>query len=76
MLSAESCNKIKNIPCLVLVGKQDESFYPEQFEVAFKPADKFVRAKILDDAKHLSLVDKQKTFEIIKEWVKETEHEN
>lgn len=27
-----------NIPCLVLVGKQDESFYPEQFEVAFKPA--------------------------------------
>ncbi|WP_256437268.1 serine aminopeptidase domain-containing protein [Flavobacterium sp. CS20] len=65
-----------NIPCLVLVGKQDESFYPEQFEVAFKPADKFVKTLILDDAKHLSLVDKQKTFEIIKEWVKETEHEN
>ncbi len=65
-----------NIPCLVLVGKQDESFYPEQFEVAFKPAAKFVKTIILNDAKHLSLVDKQKTFEIIKEWVKETEHEN
>lgn len=57
-----------NIPCLVLVGRQDESFYPEQFQIAFEPANKFVKTEILDNTKHLSLVSNQETFERIREW--------
>jgi len=60
-----------NIPCLVLVGEQDESFYPEQFKVAFEPAEKFVTAEILKGTNHLGIVSDQETFERIKEWTKE-----
>lgn len=59
-----------NIPCLVLVGGQDESFYPEQFSIAFEPAEKFVETEILAEANHLNLVSNKKTFERIKEWMK------
>lgn len=59
-----------NIPCLVLVGRQDESFYPEQFQIAFEPANKFVKTEILDNANHLGLVSNQETIERIKEWMK------
>ena len=59
-----------NIPCLVLVGKQDESFYPEQFPITFKPAEKYVRLELLDGVKHLDIVKSHKTFEIIEEWSK------
>ena len=60
-----------NIPCLVLVGKQDESFYPEQFPMTFNTAKKYVRLEILDSVKHLDIVKSQKAFEIIKEWNKD-----
>jgi pimeloyl-ACP methyl ester carboxylesterase len=58
-----------DIPCLVLVGKQDESFYPEQFPIAFEPAKKFVKTEVLDSANHLSLVSNQETFVKIKDWL-------
>lgn len=66
-------DEIRNIeiPCLVLVGKQDESFYPEQFPIVFDTAKKFVRVEILDNVKHLDIVKSHKTFEIIKEWSKD-----
>lgn len=57
-----------NIPCLVLVGKQDESFYPEQFPITFNRAKKFVRLEILDSVKHLDIVKSHKALKIIKEW--------
>ncbi len=62
--------EIKNIdiPCLVLVGKNDESFYPDKFPNAFAAAKEFVRLDLLDDVKHLDIVNNQKTFEIIKSW--------
>ena len=60
-----------NIPCLVLLGKQDESFYHEQFPSTFKPAERFVRLEILDSVKHLDIVKSQRAFEIIKEWSKD-----
>lgn len=60
-----------NIPCLVLIGRQDESFYPEQFEIAFEPSKHFVKTEILDEVKHLSLVSNQETFERIKTWMKD-----
>jgi len=44
------------IPCLVLVGEQDESFYPNQFQLAFEPAKRFVKTEVLDSTKHLDLV--------------------
>ncbi len=64
----EDINHI-DIPCLVLVGAQDESFYPEQFQLAFEPAKKFVKTEILDGTSHLSLVSNQETFERIRSWV-------
>jgi len=57
-----------DIPCLVLVGKQDESFYPEQFPIVFDTAKKYVRVEIVEGVKHLDIVKNQKAFEIIKEW--------
>jgi len=64
--------EIKNIdiPCLVLVGKQDESFYSEQFPMVFNVAKKFVHVELIENVKHLDIVKNQKTFEIIKEWNK------
>jgi len=64
----EDIKKI-DIPCLVLVGAQDESFYPEQFQLEFEPAKRFVKTEILDSTKHLSLVSSHKPFEPIKEWL-------
>jgi non-heme chloroperoxidase len=59
-----------DIPCLVLVGEQDESFYPEQFPLAFEPAKRFVKTEILDSTKHLDLVTRPETFKRIKAWLK------
>ncbi len=64
-----------SIPCLVLVGKQDESFYPEQFQLAFEPANRFVKTEILDNVKHLNLVSSPESFERIREWLKVKQHE-
>lgn len=66
----EDIKKI-DIPCLVLVGEQDESFYPEQFQLAFEPAKRFVKTEILDSTKHLDLVTHQETFKRIEEWNKD-----
>lgn len=60
-----------NIPCLVLVGKQDESFYPEQFPIVFNTAKKYIRLEILDSVKHLDIVKSRKALEVIKEWNKD-----
>ncbi len=60
-----------NIPCLVLVGAQDESFYPEQFKIAFKPAGKFVKTEILGETNHLNIVNSEVSFERIAKWMKE-----
>lgn len=59
-----------NIPSLVLVGKEDESFYPEQFPIVFEPSKKFVQVKIIENAKHLDIVKNNKIINLIKEWNK------
>jgi non-heme chloroperoxidase len=59
------------IPCLVLVGGKDESFYPEKFKVAFKPVEKCVKTVVLDDANHLNIVRNQETFDQIINWMKD-----
>ncbi len=64
-----------SIPCLVLAGKQDESFYPEQFPIAFDKVKDYVRVEILENVKHLDIVKSQKTFELIKEWNKGSEQD-
>lgn len=60
-----------SIPTLVLVGGQDESFYPEQFGPVFMPAQKFARVEIFDDANHLNIVSHRETLHHIEEWMKE-----
>lgn len=58
------------IPCLVLVGAQDESFYPELVTKAFEPAGTFVTTAILDSTTHLGIVNNQRTLQQIKAWIK------
>lgn len=59
-----------NIHCMVIVGKEDESFYPEQFPIVFESAKKFVQVEIMENVKHLDIVKNNKTFELIHEWNK------
>lgn len=59
-----------SIPCLVLVGAKDESFYADQFKVVFKPAHQLVTTEILSNVNHLSVVSNQQTFEHIIKWMK------
>ncbi|WP_257670765.1 hypothetical protein [Parapedobacter tibetensis] len=58
-------------PSLVLVGKNDESFYPDQFKTVFEPAENWVSVKILQDASHLDVVSDKKTIKEIMNWIKE-----
>lgn len=62
--------KNTNIPCLVLVGKEDESFYPEQFPIVFEPSENFVQVEIIENVKHLDIVKNNKIIQSIKEWNK------
>jgi len=62
--------KNTNLPCLVLVGKEDESFYSEQFPIVFEHAKKFVQVEIMENVKHLDIVRNNKSFLLIKEWNK------
>ncbi|WP_224996905.1 alpha/beta hydrolase [Cesiribacter sp. SM1] len=64
--------EIKNIdiPCLVFVGKEDESFYPEQFPIVFEPSKKFTEVKIMENVKHLDIVKNSKTLRLIEGWYK------
>ena len=59
-----------NIPCLVLVGKEDESFYPGQFPIVFKPSKKITQVEIMENVKHLDIVRNSKTFRLIERWNK------
>ncbi|NMM48127.1 alpha/beta hydrolase [Marinigracilibium pacificum] len=60
--------KNTNIPCLVVVGDEDESFYPEQFPIVFEPARNLFQVEIIEKLKHLDIVKNDKVFELIKEW--------
>ncbi|WP_200976509.1 alpha/beta hydrolase [Echinicola sp. 20G] len=58
------------IPCLVLVGKEDESFYADQFPIVFNPSKKFTQVEIMENVKHLDIVRNSKTVRLIEEWNK------
>ena len=60
-----------NIPCLVLVGGKDESFYPEKFKVVFEPVKKLLKTEILVDANHLDIVKSPKSVEHIINWMRD-----
>lgn len=62
--------EIKNIsiPCLVLVGKKDEGFYPDQFPIVFQSASHVVELALLDKIKHLDLVSSSTTLHYIRTW--------
>ncbi|WP_018343709.1 alpha/beta hydrolase [Cytophaga aurantiaca] len=57
------------IPCLVLVGGKDESFYPDQFKVVFEPAKNFVKTDVLSDVNHLNIVKQTETMDQIRRWL-------
>ena len=65
-----SVEEIKNLstPSLVLVGREDESFFPEEFPIAFEAAAEYTEVAIIEDAKHLDIVQNKKAFQLIKNW--------
>lgn len=64
-------NDIKhlNTKSLVLVGENDESFYPNRFEEVFEPAESFVTVKIIPKANHLDIVKNNEAINIIINWM-------
>lgn len=54
---------------LVIVGKNDESFYSNKFKEVFSPAAGYIDVKIIDDATHLGIVKNDKAIDIIKNWI-------
>lgn len=57
------------MPCLVLVGQKDESFYPEKFKEVFEPAEKFVKTEVLPDVNHIGIVSNPAVIEHIIKWM-------
>lgn len=59
-----------SVPTLVLVGRNDESFYPGQFKIVFEPAKKFVKTEMMDEANHLNIVSREASVNRIIEWLR------
>jgi pimeloyl-ACP methyl ester carboxylesterase len=59
-----------SVPTLVLVGRNDESFYPGQFKIVFEPAQKFVKTEMMDEANHLNIVSSNESVNRIIEWLR------
>jgi len=54
---------------LVLVGDEDESFYPNKFEEVFKPAAKYTDLQIMKNANHLNIVKDSAVLDRIEKFI-------
>ena len=54
---------------LVLVGSEDESFYPNKFKEVFSPASKFIDIQILQGVNHLNIVKDNEVLEKIEKYL-------
>ena len=54
---------------LVLVGENDESFYPNRFEKVFEPAKSFITVNIIPGANHLDILKNDEVVTKIKNWI-------
>ena len=58
-------------PILLLVGEDDEAFYPQAYKLVMENNAPHAELHILEDTKHLDLVSSDKTAELIVEWLKQ-----
>jgi len=58
-------------PILLLVGEDDEAFYPQAYKDVMESNAPHAELHILEDTKHLDLVSSDKTAELIVEWLKQ-----
>jgi pimeloyl-ACP methyl ester carboxylesterase len=54
---------------LVMVGDNDESFYPNRFKEVFAPAKDFVTTNIIPNANHLDIVKNDEVILKILNWI-------
>lgn len=61
---------IENIyaPTIVLVGGDDESFYPDKFAEVFAKSD-YAEAHVIKGAAHLAVIDNSESLSKIREWL-------
>jgi alpha-beta hydrolase superfamily lysophospholipase len=59
-------------PMLVLVGRDDEAFYVDEFEPLFSQYAPHARLAILSGVTHLDLLDSEKAYQEISQWLAAT----
>ncbi|ALJ05211.1 hypothetical protein APS56_08780 [Pseudalgibacter alginicilyticus] len=66
-------NDISNlkIKSLVIIGENDESFYPHRFTEVFKPVENLVKTTIIPNANHLDITKNDQTILEITNWIQE-----
>ncbi len=57
-------------PIILIVGKNDEAFYSDQFKPIFNEFAPHTDFHLLEDTKHLDVVSNKKTATLIDEWTK------
>lgn len=56
------------IPTLVLVGKNDESFYPEKFEEVFDSSKNNIDVHIVKNATHMNIINTDNSIDYVVNW--------
>jgi non-heme chloroperoxidase len=64
---ADDISKIK-IPTLVLIGENDESFYPEKFDEVFETSKNSVDVHIVKNANHMNIIDTHDSNSRVINW--------
>ncbi|MGO4912502.1 alpha/beta hydrolase [Leeuwenhoekiella sp. W20_SRS_FM14] len=54
---------------LVLVGAEDESFYPNKFKEVYSPASKYADVQILENVNHLNIVKDSEVLKRIENYI-------
>lgn len=71
----EDISKI-SMPTLVLIGENDESFYPEKFSTVFDSVKQNVNVHIIDGENHMSIVDTDNSQRHIRDWFNRNKSNN
>lgn len=58
------------IPTLVLVGQNDESFYPKKFGEVFDSSRKIINVHIVKNANHMSIINSDDSIAQVVNWYK------
>ena len=54
---------------LVLVGDEDESFYPDKFKEVFGPASGYTEVQVIENVNHLNIVKNEEVLSRMEEYI-------